>query len=660
MSSLNLVDSIPRGFYPERTAWGGKAWERWLERATTAYVPMRHASRFRTLQARADEYGLLLRDMDDTEMQGELRRLRQSLARPNWSMAVVGESFALVREFADRLLGQRHFDVQLAGGWILLNGMIAEMETGEGKTLTATLPASTMALAGVQVHVITVNDYLARRDAQWMEPVYRACGLTVGIITHGMSPAERQQAYGCDVTYCTNKEVVFDYLKDRLTFGRKPGEVQAKAGRLYRDGEPNRLLLRGLPFAIVDEADSVLVDEARTPLIISGQGDGNYEGQVYRQSVELAEQMQQDVDFKIEDTSGAITLTEAGRFRLSQLVDGLEAIWNGRRRREELVCQALTALHLFHRDRDYLVRDGRVQIVDEFTGRVLADRSWERGLHQMVEVKEGCAPTVQKDTLARISYQRFFRRYHLLAGMTGTAREVSGELWSVYGLRVVGVPTNRPVQRQIFPCQLFAKSEDKWMALVERIADVHSQGRPVLVGVRSVEASLYLSDKLTAHGLSHRVLNAHQDEDEAEIVSQAGELGQITVATNMAGRGTDIRLGPGVAERGGLHVIATEPHAARRIDRQLFGRCGRQGDPGSCELFAALEDEILAPSYFAKDKVTPLAQLFVQRIAWNWSRRLLVNLAQRRVERRHFHMRAELLQFDEMMEQTLAFSGQRE
>ena len=660
MSSLNLVDSIPRGFYPERTAWSGKGWERWLERAATAHVPARHHKRFRSVLARADVYGQTLRGMDDAALQGELHRLRQALLATRWPVTTVGESFALVREFADRLLGQRHFDVQLAGGWILLNGMVAEMETGEGKTLTATLPACTMALAGVQVHVITVNDYLARRDALWMEPVYRACGLTVGIITHGMSPAERQQAYACDVTYCTNKEVVFDYLKDRLAFGRKPGEVQATARRLYRDGAKGRLLLRGLPFAIVDEADSVLVDEARTPLIISGQGDGTYEGQVYRQSVELAEQLRQEDDFRIEGSSRSIRLTEAGRTRLSQLVDGLEAIWNGRRRREELVCQALTALHLFHRDRDYLVRDERVQIVDEFTGRVLADRSWERGLHQMVEVKEGCAPTVQKDTLARISYQRFFRRYHHLAGMTGTAREVSGELWSVYGLRVVRVPTNRPVQRKILPCRLHAGREDKWQAVVARIAEVHAQSRPVLVGVRSVEASEYLSGKLTALGMPHRVLNARQDEDEAEIVSQAGEQGQITVATNMAGRGTDIRLGPGVAELGGLHVIATEPHAARRVDRQLFGRCGRQGDPGSCELFAALEDEILAPSYQAKRPVASLAQFFVNHFAGRRCRHLLISLAQRRVERRHFQMRAELLHFDEMMEQTLAFSGQRE
>lgn len=659
MSSLSLAKSIPRGVYPERSAVIGKSWERWFERAATAYLPVLHASRFRTVLSHADVYGLGLSGMDEAALQAERLRIQRALSSRCWELTTLGECFALIRELADRLLGQRHFEVQLFGGWVMLNGMVAEMETGEGKTLTATLPACTMALAGVPVHVITVNDYLARRDARWMSPIYQACGLTVGVITHGLSPAERQQAYACDVTYCTNKELVFDYLKDRLAFGRKPGDVQSSLRRLSRQSGGGQLL-RGLSFAIVDEADSVLIDEARTPLVISGQGDGNYEAQLYRQAVELAAQLRQEDDFKLVDATREITLTEIGQLRLAQLVDGLEAVWNGRRRREELVVQALTALHLFHRDRDYLVRDGRVQIVDEFTGRVLADRSWERGLHQMVEVKEDCRPTAEKDTLARISYQRFFRRYHLLAGMTGTAREVSGELWSVYGLRVVGVPTNRPVQRRVLTDRLFEFREEKWRAVVARITEVHALGRPVLIGTRSVEASEYLGGLLTAQGLPHRLLNARQDEDEAEIVAQAGQRGQITVATNLAGRGTDISLGPGVAELGGLHVIATEPHAARRIDRQLFGRSGRQGDHGSCELFASLEDEILAPLYGEGRPLAVLARRLVSPAGVGWCSRLLAGLAQRRMEHRHFQMRAELLHFDEMMEQTLAFSGQRE
>jgi preprotein translocase subunit SecA len=509
------------------------------------------------------------------------------------------------------------------------------------------------------VHIITVNDYLATRDASWMRPVYEALGLTVGIITHELTPAQRQQAYACDVTYCTNKELVFDYLKDRLAFGRKPGDLQASLRKLQQGSPARQLLLRGLPFAIIDEADSVLIDEARTPLVISGQGDSTYEGQVYRQAVELAGQLCEGEDFTVA-ANQVVNLTEGGQQHIARLVDGLESVWSGRRRREELVSQALNALHLFHRDRDYLVRDGKVQIVDEFTGRILSDRSWERGLHQMVEAKEGCRLTAQKDTLARISYQRFFRRYHRLAGMTGTAQEVAGELWSVYGLRVVRVPTNRPAQRRILPGRLYAHREQKWQAVVARIVEVHAQGRPLLIGTRSVEASEYLSEMLSAQGVPHRILNARQDQDEAEIVGQAGQRGQVTVATNMAGRGTDIKLGPGVAELGGLCVVATEPHAARRIDRQLFGRCGRQGDPGSCELFASLEDELLFPLCGPGKPLAAAARAAVARGTDTWLGRRLLRLAQQRIERRHFQMRAELLHFDEMMEQTLAFSGRRE
>lgn len=658
MSSLTVARDILQGFYPERSDPPRGGWERRLERMLSAHVPVLQHSKFRRLLACADAAASGLAGMDDTALEQEVARLKEQLGRPRWELATVAAAFAVIREQAVRTLGQRHYDVQLLGGWILLNGLVAEMETGEGKTLTATLPACVMALAGVPVHVITVNDYLARRDATWMLPLYRAFGLSVGVVTHGMTPAERQQAYACDVTYCTNKELVFDYLKDRLTFGRKPGDIQSQIRQL-RTPRNTGQLLRGLVFAIVDEADSVLIDEARTPLIISGQGNGSYEEQVYQQAVELAEQLHEGDDFTVDAMARRVALTDVGQLRLAGLVEGLDAIWTGRRRREELIAQALTALHLFQRDRDYLVRGGRVQIVDEFTGRILAGRSWERGLHQMVEAKEGCRTTAQKDTLAQISYQRFFRRYYRLAGMTGTAREVAGELWSVYGLRVVRVPTNRPVQRQQLPCRLFSGREEKWLAIAGRIAEVHATGRPVLVGTRSVEASEYLSRLLNDLGLDHQVLNARQDSDEAEIIANAGQSGQVTVATNMAGRGTDILLGPGVAEMGGLHVVATEPHAARRIDRQFFGRCGRQGDPGSFEMFAALEDEIMSPLYGGGRPLATLGSALFGRAPWRW-KSLLVGLAQRRMERRHFQMRMDLLQSDEIMAQTLAFAGRHE
>ncbi len=660
MSSLNLVENIPQGFYPERQQGLGNVLSRGLDSLSAIPRKIIQSSMLRQMMSRVEEVGPTISGMDQAALKNELDRIRAALRSQSWSPLLIGDCFAVVREYSDRLLGLRHYDSQLSGGWIMMNGMIAEMETGEGKTLTATLPACVMALAGVPVHIITVNDYLARRDAEWMSPVYRACGLTVGTITHNMSPVERQGAYGCDVTYCTNKEIVFDYLKDRLMFNRKPGEIQAAIQRLSQDGQHNRLLLRGLRFAIVDEADSVLIDEARTPLVISGQGDGSYETQVYNQSVELAERLQPDDDFTHDAEARTVALTDKGRVKLSQLVDGLDAIWSGRRRREELVTQALTALHLFNRDRDYLVRDGRVQIVDEFTGRILSDRTWERGLHQMVEVKEGCTPTVQKDTLARISYQRFFRRYYHLAGMTGTAREVAGELWSVYGLKVVRVNTNKPVQRKTLPCRLYRQRDAKWAEILERIEQVNQTGRPILVGVRSVEAAEHLSRMLSDRKLVHRVLSARQDEDEAEIIGQAGQHGQITVATNMAGRGTDIKLANGVDLLGGLHVIATEPHAARRIDRQLFGRCGRQGDPGSCELFASLEDEMLSPICTGTLFGVALTNFVMSFSSWYRGRQLLISLAQRRVERRHRQMRSELLAFDEMLQQTLAFSGQRE
>jgi preprotein translocase subunit SecA len=586
--------------------------------------------------------------------------LRYYLRRDGWHRDTVARTFALVRAVAWQTLGMQHFDVQIMGGWVLLQGMVVEMHTGEGKTLTATLPACTMALAGVPVHIITVNDYLAQRDAEQMAPVYRALGLTVGVIVHGMSLEARQAAYACDVTYCTNKEVAFDYLKDRLVLGRSQSRLQLQIERLH--GAParmRRLVLRGLCYAIVDEADSVLVDEARTPLIISG-GDGNKpEQRAYQTAIELASQLVVHRDFTYEDRERTVRLTEDGRQQLMVLTQGYGGIWAGRRRREAFIGQALTALHLMQRDRHYLVKEGKVQIIDEFTGRIMGDRSWEHGLHQLVETKEGCALSGLHEPLARISYQRFFRRYLRLAGMTGTAREVRGELWSVYRLPVVTIPTNRPLHRDALGTQVYATAAAKWEAVVARLKQVHDNGRPILAGTRSVAASEQLSRLLTAAALPHRVLNARQDREEAEMIAHAGEPGRIMVATNMAGRGTDIRLAPEVAERGGLYVIATEGHEARRIDRQLFGRCARQGDPGSYELFVALEDEII--SVYAGHLWRWLGTVAVHALPC--AHRLgafVLRRAQRRAERLHARMRRDLLAMDEHLETALAFSGRLE
>ena len=594
--------------------------------------------------------GRLWRIVAATRESLPLEDLRARLRREGFTEELAGAAFGLVRAAAERTIGQRHFDVQLVGGWALLKGMVAEMETGEGKTLTATLAAATAALAGRAVHVITVNDYLAERDAQTLRPVYEALGLTVACVKHGMDPEARRAAYGCDVVYCSNKEITFDYLRDRLALGGKPRPIAQRIDALA--GGAPQLLLRGLQFAIVDEADSVLIDEARTPLILSSSVDAAKEEAVYRQALDLARSLE-SAHYRIEES--AVELTAAGTARVRALAQPLGGIWNGPRRSELFVRQALTALQLFERDKHYLVRDDKVQIIDEYTGRLMPDRSWEQGLHQLIELKEGVAVTGRRETLARISYQRFFRRYQHLAGMTGTAAEVAGELWAVYRLRVTRIPTNQPVQRRRLADRVFGRGEDKWRAVIAAIIERHAAGQPVLVGTRSVAASEHLASLLEAAGLPFRLLNARQDADEAAIVVQAGEPGRITVATNMAGRGTDIKLAPGVAEGGGLHVICTERHDSGRIDRQLFGRCGRQGDPGSCQAILAADDDLAA-----KHAALPSAWLARVQCVPERTGRFLYWLAQRRAEAAHSRARRQLLQMDENLGDMLAFSGRGE
>lgn len=589
----------------------------------------------------------------DAELRARASVLRPQLRLKGYSDPVLaGEAFALVREAASRTIGLRHFDVQLVGGWALLNGMIAEMETGEGKTLTATLAAATAALSGRAVHIITVNDYLAERDTEWMRPIFEALGLSVGCIKGGMDPDSRRAAYNCDVTYCSNKEIAFDYLRDRMVLGGKPRAIAMRLDALIGAGMRSRLLLRGLQFAIVDEADSVLIDEARTPLILSADADYSQEEAVHRQALDLAKQLS-GTDYTIGDDG--IEITENGDNRLEKLAKTLTGVWKGPRRREQLVRQALSALHVFKRDKHYLVRDGKVVIIDEFTGRLMPDRSWEQGLHQLIELKEDCDVTGRRETLARISYQRFFRRYVQMSGMTGTASEVAKELWAVYGLRVARIPTNKPARRVRNPDQIYGSSDSKWRAVVASIENHRLAGRPVLVGTRSVEASEHLASLLDKAQVPYRLLNARQDRDEAEIVARAGEPGCITVATNMAGRGTDIKLAPGVAEGGGLHVIATELHDSGRIDRQLFGRGGRQGDPGSCEAILAIEDD-LVESFF------PLAagRLSGRDAVPERLGSLAFRVAQWRAERTHSRARRDLLDVDDYLGDVLAFAGRGE
>ena len=650
----SLSGAIVGSSYPERD----EPREGKLDRVLVAarYVTGSAATGTRQLSrivqaVNASAVGLEL--LTEQDLRGRVAALRPQLRRDGFSsIALAGEAFALVREAASRTIGLRHFDVQLVGAWAMLGGMLAEMETGEGKTLTATLSAATAALAGRAVHIVTVNDYLAERDAEWMRPVYETLGLSVGCVRQGMEPDARRAAYGCDVTYCSNKEIAFDYLRDRMVLGGKPRAIAMKIDALGGSGTGRRLLLRGLQFAIVDEADSVLVDEARTPLILSAQARHGQEELLHRQTLDLAKQLS-DADYAV--VNGAIELTGDGEKKLEHLALSLSGIWRGPRRREQLVRQGLTALHIFQRDKHYLVRDGKVVIIDEHTGRLMPDRSWEQGLHQLIEIKEECDVTGRRDTLARISYQRFFRRYLHLSGMTGTASEVAAELWAVYRLRVAKIPTHKPVRRTRYKDQIYGTSELKWKAVIASIEAQRAAGRPVLVGTRSVAASEQLAALLDAAGMPYRLLNARQDQHEAQIVAQAGIPGCITVATNMAGRGTDIKLAPGVAESGGLHVIATELNDSGRIDRQLFGRCGRQGDPGSCEAILAVEEDLMK-SYF------PLAEArfrHLNRLPATLGKTLF-RVAQWRAEYAHSRARRELLDLDDYLGDVLAFSGRGE
>jgi len=589
----------------------------------------------------------------DAELRARATALRARLKRGGFDdLALAASAFALVREAATRAIGMRHFDVQLIGGWAMLNGMLAEMATGEGKTLVATLTAATAALAGRAVHVVTVNDYLAERDAQWMRPVYEALGITVGCVKQGMDPEARRAAYRCEIAYCCNKEIAFDYLRDRRVLGGKPRAIAMKMDALGGAGVAPRLLLRGLQFAIVDEADSVLVDEARTPLILSAEADHSQEESLYAQALQLARQLGED-DYRLGETG--IEINERGLDRLDALGEALSGVWRGPRRREQLVRQALSALHAFQRDKHYLVREGKVVIIDENTGRLMPDRSWEQGLHQLIELKEGCEVTGRRETLARISYQRFFRRYVHLSGMTGTASEVANELWAVYRLRVATIPTHKRGRRVRKADRVYGRSELKWRAVVATIAESRAAGRPVLVGTRSVAASETLAEYLDRARIPYRLLNARQDRDEAKIIAQAGEPGCVTVATNMAGRGTDIKLAPGVAQCGGLHVIATELNDSARIDRQLFGRCARQGDLGSCQAILAIEEDLVA-------SFLPVAAARLRHVKQlpRWLGRLVFAAAQWRAERAHSRARRDLLDLDDYLGDILAFSGRGE
>lgn len=565
-------------------------------------------------------------------------------------------AFAQIREAARRKLGMEPYPVQIAAGKGLTERRFIELATGEGKTLVGALPAIIAGWRGRGCHVITVNDYLAERDADLLAPLYRFCGLRAGAVTEAMEPAERRDAYARDITYLTNKSVTADYLRDRLALGRLTGLTDALLARRLRGaseqalrGRPDALIMRALDTAIIDEADSILIDEAVTPLIISTDSGDADRLAAFPVAADLAARLSEGQDYTINRVYREIDFTRQGRQRLGELCKGLDGYWHGARLREELVNQALSARCLFLRDQHYIVDEGKVVIVDESTGRLMPDRSWRAGLHQAVEAKEGLDVTSPKDTLARVSFQRFFRGYRRLSGMSGTGWEARQELWQNYSLVTTRLPTHRPCIRTQESERIFATAEQRDEALVDHILEIHSKGRPVLVGTRSVESSERISRMLQSRKLLHQVLNAVRHAEEAQIVAQAGQLRAITVATNMAGRGTDIKLGKGVAKLGGLHVIAAERNDSRRIDRQLFGRAGRQGDPGSAVAFSSGEDTL------------------IRRYGKRWSRRLggsrgllgrlALDLAQRRAQRLGRAQRQQVMRMDDQLNEQLGFAG---
>ena len=559
------------------------------------------------------------------------------------------EGFALVREAGRRTIGMRHFDVQLLGGIAMFHRSIVEMQTGEGKTLAATLPMYLYALAGRGCHLATVNDYLARRDAEWMRPIYEALGLSVGVVETPMQRPQRRQAYACDVTYGTAKEFGFDFLRDRLLLRRlREGQGDVLGAMLgQRAGGGDKPVQRDPYFALVDEADSILIDEARTPLIISAlpTEEQRLEVECYKWSASVAGEFVEDVDYEYDHEKRTAELTREGRQKARLLPKPPAMDTVGMVNIYQYLERAIMVAREYHRDRQYVVRKGEIVIVDEFTGRLAEGRKWREGIHQAVEAKEGVEVTVATGQAARITIQDFFLRYENLAGMTGTALDSARELRKIYRCHVLPIPTNRPAIRRALPTRIFGDSAQRWQAVADEVCQMHAAGRPVLIGTRSIDKSELLSKLLADRGIEHQVLNAYHIAAEADIVARAGLRGKVTVSTNMAGRGTDIKLGDGVAELGGLHVICTEMHDARRIDRQLIGRCGRQGDPGTYRQYLALDDDLILSGFGPKkaEKFKSLGQSgngTFDRLEWLFRR------AQRKVERRHFRQRRALMYFE--------------
>ena len=593
--------------------------------------------------------GPAMEKLSDEELRAKTDEFKKRLSEGETLDDLLVEAYAVVREAATRVLGMRHYRVQLIGGVILHQGRIAEMKTGEGKTLVSTLPAYLNALEGKGVHIVTVNDYLANRDAEWMGEVHRFLGLSVGVILNSMNPDERRAAYQCDITYATNNELGFDYLRDNMAVYEK------------------QLVQRELNYAIIDEVDSVLIDEARTPLIISGQSGkstalyntcdylakrmtkGERKGEINKMTVMMGEEIEETGDFIVNEKEKHVVLTEQGvkkveeYFHLNNLADAdnLEI--------QHVMTLALRANYLMFRDKNYVVKDGEVLIVDEFTGRIMPGRRYSDGLHQAIEAKEGVEVKRESRTLATITLQNFFNKYNKTAGMTGTALTEEEEFREIYGLDVIEIPPNKKVIRVDHDDLVFGTHREKINAIVEEIIETHQKGQPVLVGTITIEGSEEISNRLRKEGIPHTVLNAKFHEKEAEIVAHAGERSAVTIATNMAGRGTDIKLGDGVAELGGLKIIGTERHESRRIDNQLRGRAGRQGDPGDTRFFISLEDDLMR--LFGSDKMMKVFNALSHEDGMAIEHKMLSNAvekAQKKIESNNFAIRKNLLEYDQV------------
>ena len=632
--------------------------ERWLT-DLSGWLPVRTVSR-----ARVDAFGseitaraARLRDMADSDVVERFRTAQQFLHKAHegaLTKAALIDIFACIGAASHRRLGLSPHPVQYAGAHVLLHGQLAEMQTGEGKSLVAAIAAATMAGAGVASHIVSTNDYLAQRDCEEMAPLFAFFGLTDGYIKGGMQPAQRGNAYRQDVCYVSGKELVFDYLKDRLAgHGVTPARVAqlrqwVHGAAAQPPSSDSQALIPALHFAIVDEADSVLIDEARTPMIISRETTGLFEQDILVWAIASARGLRAQRHFRISDRRTVELLPDA-LAACPAVPKQVRSAWQSAQWQQVLIRQALTALHLFNLDQQYIIIDGKVQIVDESTGRTMPDRSWEQGLHQLIEVKEGLAISSGRETLARMTFQRFFRRYFLLAGLTGTAAEAARELWQVYRLRIVKLPPDKPCRRQRLADLCVNTQEEKWNVVATEAATITTKGQAVLVGTRSVEASEQLSHRFTRLGLPHVVLNARQDQEEHAIVEQAGRSGKITVATNMAGRGTDIKLDAQARNAGGLHVILTEFHDSPRIDRQLFGRSARQGEPGSVRAIIAADDTVLAP-------LPPFIRAILAR-STGWALRLAVRWVQYQAERKALRERMQTLKHDQELSRLIGYAG---